>query len=309
VARFHKHQVSLCILVLPLIFPSAVIAQAQNSDTPTAEIAADNPVENPNETGVDSKSEGTNESSPAAHSKYHLVLGSGHTLLPDGSFSSGIHASIYSSTIYQAKDVWLLSNYIGDDSDRTIEGSIELTFIELNDLEEAATQTVEQNRNPFTSGKGILKFSASIDPGYLSNNGTEGLGTRLGVGFTTRPNDTATDVDTASRVFGGVVFRAIYGENATTNSGVGEVFLGLSHDRFWRFSEKGTGADAIERTINEKNRFIVDGRMDLPGILNSDQVRIHARVFADLPLSGKGPSDIRLSLLLTFSIDKLLGLN
>jgi len=47
--------------------------------------------------------------------------------------------------------------------------------------------------------------------------------------------------------------------------------------------------------------------MDVPGFFSNDAVRLHTRFYADLPASGRGPSDIRISLLLNVDIGSVFS--
>jgi len=171
-------------------------------------------------------------------------------------------------------------------------------------------ETVETDpNNPFTAGGGFLRFGASLDPIYTKNNNTEGLGIRIGTGFSTLPSETESDVTATGRIFSGIVFKANYGQDEAGRNGRGEIFLGFAHDEFWKYTETSNGDTNTSKRVDETSRVIVDGRLDLPGVFSSENVRLHANMFADLPTSGDGPSDIRISLLVTVDIGSIFQLN
>jgi hypothetical protein len=93
--------------------------------------------------------------------------------------------------------------------------------------------------------------------------------------------------------------------------GKGEVFIGYAKDKFWRYDRliDDTSTPPTIMQINETDRIVVDARMDVPQVFESEDVRLHARVFADLPASGNGPSDVRISLLLTVNLGAFFPVN
>ena len=58
---------------------------------------------------------------------------------------------------------------------------------------------------------------------------------------------------------------------------------------------------------DESERIVVDALLDIPAVFKSDDVRLAVRVYTDLPVSQEGPSDIRVSLLFSASLDKLFN--
>jgi len=272
-------------------------------------------------------------------SSYYLVLGTGNSLTPAGGFDTGSEATFRSTTNYEP----LLFNKSGN---RRARGSFELTFRNLDAPEETVNSTTDnsdtadnqgmdtgdmQNMDGgmtennssatpittmsraaelFAAERGRLRFDATYDPWYHSN---DHIGFRTGIGFSSIP-DQVDDVRVRSRYYFGPVFRADYGTADDDRNSVGEAFFGLAVDESWRFSRMvevpdGTGGTTTEQQrFNEAERFVIDGRLDVPGFFQNDKVRLRSRFLADLPLSGRGPSEIRISLLLSVDIGTIFSL-
>jgi len=79
----------------------------------------------------------------------------------------------------------------------------------------------------------------------------------------------------------------------------------VAKDDFWKWQEADSTGAIVNR--DESVRLIIDSRIDAPGIFDSDKARLSFRLFADAPMSGKGPSDVRISLLLNANIGKIFG--
>ena len=240
-------------------------------------------------------------------SQYYFLLGTSNSLQANGSFSSGLEVSLLSTTIYPVRQI-PFSPVTWKRSNKKVTGSVDLTYSEIGEIAESENGTTDPV-NPFSAGGGFLRFSGSIDPYYTKNNNTEGLGFRIGVGFSTQPSEPDGDVSTKERIVLGVLFKANYGLDEAGRNGRGEIFIGYAYDRFWKYEETLNSSETTTVNVNEVNRILVDGRLDLPGVFKSEEVRLHARLFADLPSSGLGPSDIRISILLTVDIGSLFQIN
>lgn len=243
-------------------------------------------------------------------SDFALLLGTANSLEGDGNFSAGLEASFQSTTDFVATTLPGIGRFYAPNSERVITGTFEITFSEIGSIDEdvddtgGASPPADSPRNPFEAGGGFFRLNTSADF-YFAPKGASGLGVRVGGGFSTQPSDNSDDdVDTRSRVYGGVVFRANYGADDRGREGKGEVFLGYAKDKFWKYDRiiDDSVMPALTERVNESGRLVVDARMDIPQVFESEDVRLHARLFADLPASGKGPSDIRVSLLLTVNL-------
>lgn len=242
------------------------------------------------------------------NSEYYFLLGSSNSLEANGSFSSGLEASFISKSRYLVRNIPLAPSS-WKNSTKKVTGMIELTYSEIGDIDKAEDSQTDP-LNPFSAGGGFFRFNGSIDPLYSKYDNTGGIGLRIGAGFGTQPDDdNRSEVNTRERFFAGTVFRANYGEDSLGRIGLGEVFIGFATDRFWNYSltsEQNLNASSV---VDEKRRIVIDGRLDLPGVFKSEEVRLLARLFADLPASGNGPGDLRISILLTVDIGTLLRAN
>ena len=231
-------------------------------------------------------------------SKFYALLGTVNSLEGDGGFSSGLEASFWSETAFRITNMWPFSQIT--DQHRDVLGSFEIIYSEIGNIEEGNEGPPDVS-NPFEAGGGFFRLNTSGDFFFSGGTRNSGLGFRLGGGLTTQPSEAENDVSTRARGYGGLVFRANYGDDPDGMNGKGELFLGYAKDKFWRYEtvDPMTMATTI---VDETSRVIVDARMDVPGLFQSENVRMHARIFADVPASGDGPSDVRISLLLTVNL-------
>ncbi len=242
-------------------------------------------------------------------SQYFALLGTANSLEGDGNFSSGLEASLMSVTHYPIAKLPILRNWTND-SEKLLTGTFEITFSEIGNIDDEAGDMPDPT-NPFAAGGGFFRLNTSGDIYFSGGNQVSGLGARVGGGFSTLPSEAEGDVDTRGRGYAGLVFRANYGKDPLGRQGKGEVFLGWAKDKFWRYDRvvDDTTMPPTLETVDETDRLIVDARMDVPQVFESEDVRIHARVFADIPASGNGPSDIRISLLLTVNLGAFFPVN
>lgn len=249
-------------------------------------------------------------------SEFVVLLGTVNSLEGDGNFSSGLEASFQSTTDFEAAKlpgIGRLGVYQG--TERIITGTFEITFSEIGSIDDEEQTGMSAmsaaSQNPFAAGGGFFRLNTSADF-YFADKGARGLGVRVGGGFSTQPSDSSDDdVDTRGRGYAGLVFRANYGVDEHGREGKGEVFLGLAKDKFWKFDRvvDDSVMPVVTERVDEAERIIVDARMDIPQVFESEDVRLHARLFADLPASGDGPSDIRISLLLTVNLGAFFPVN
>lgn len=119
-----------------------------------------------------------------------------------------------------------------------------------------------------------------------------------GVGLRSMISD-GKEVDVRRRVFGGARLQVLgYNAGGPAESFTdtrGHIELGVANDTFWRDTRR--------------SRVYAQGQLELPGI-GSKLVRFLTRATMDRPLSGSGPSEVRVSILSTLNpaeLGKLLG--
>ncbi|MBX2835896.1 MAG: hypothetical protein KTR35_03505 [Gammaproteobacteria bacterium] len=241
------------------------------------------------------------------NSDYYFYLGTSNSLTKDGDFDSGLEAALVSTSVYRYRNFPLLGKSMPD-SRKKLLGRVELVYAEIGQIDDDEVDSVDSTQlNPFAVGGGYLRFNMSVDPYFTQNNNTEGVGLRIGTGFSTHPFTESENIDTSARLFGGVVFKANYGNDQFGRKGKGEIFIGIARDNFWKYSQLSETADTLK--INESDRVIIDGSLDLPGVFESKNVRLLTRFYSDIPASGDGPRNIRFSLIFTINIGKLFNLN
>lgn len=103
------------------------------------------------------------------------------------------------------------------------------------------------------------------------------LGLQLGAGISSLPDSSLKVTKTAPRGFLGLTSNTIYGDGA-----LGEMFVGYAYDEFWE--------------VHSSQRYVADGVFMIPG-LRPRGFSVAVRMFADGPVDGTGPSEVRASLL------------
>jgi hypothetical protein len=135
------------------------------------------------------------------------------------------------------------------------------------------------------------------------------FGIAAGAGFSSRADEDSTDrASLAERYFGGLVFQAEYGNDKEKQQerATGRVFIGYAADDYWEWQV--TQPDGSTAWRREHDRWIVDARLDTPSFFKSKDVKFSVRLFADGPASGDGPSDVRVSLLVSVDIGSVFSL-
>lgn len=184
-------------------------------------------------------------------------------------------------------------------------GRFEATWSSIGKIDDEQAATVPMT-NPFAAGGGILRLN--IGPDLVMGQGWWGL--TGGIGLTTQPTETeGADVDARRRWYAGLLFLADYGTSEkNTDRMTGRVAIGYSDDRFWEWTQTvEENGMTIMRDRDESKRWFLDARIDGPGVFNSDSVKLSLRMFVDHPTSGDGPTDIRVSLLITADLGLIAG--
>ncbi|MGH8259474.1 MAG: hypothetical protein ACREUG_07260, partial [Steroidobacteraceae bacterium] len=224
-----------------------------------------------------------------------------------GGFTSNLEADFLSRTpLFGTQHLPLQA--AGRDTS-TIDGVFELTYAKIGAVSapsgsgSATPPTPAQNAvgNPFTSETGILRGNLSAEVTLKDQY----LGFAAGVGFTSRTSSTQqTSAHLSPREFIGLLFLADFGAGDKPHHTTGRVLLGYAHDKFWQ------PADSTDSSApNQPNRVFLDGRIDIPGVFKSNSVKFSFQIFADAPMAGHGPADVRFSLLISTALQSLLGIS
>ena len=183
-----------------------------------------------------------------------------------------------------------------------IRGTAEFEFTELGEIDDGGEPAQGENVDPFDAGGGIFRFNATGAYRLRNSNDLKVVG---GVGFTTQPDQSLSATNARGRYYLGIrVDNAKLGARR-------EAFLviGMSKDRLWKFNET-VDINGVATIVarDESARYVVEGRMTIPGIFGENRnVWLSGRVFADLPRSGDGPSDIRVSLHVSSDLNRLFN--
>ena len=255
-----------------------------------------------------------------------LDAGPVFSLENDGSFENGLELAITSTSRWTKR--WtgysdLRFSRIGaiDDSettDPTPPGNDDGMPTGADDTPTTPAAEDEDVFNPFAEGGNVVSFNA-----WMGLNLVGGPKTRLtspislifGGGFTTRPGE-AADLEARTRLFAGLRFQiARYGTEASQDlaGSSGYLQFGIAQDELWKFTELrdldgDPLTDAVPVSFDEKDRWFIETQVTIPNIsLGSDESgRLKVRLYADLPQSGDGPSDVRISALFQYDITRLI---
>lgn len=162
---------------------------------------------------------------------------------------------------------------------------------------EAGADAPEINPNDvIRSSPGQIRFSAGASTGvsdYYSVALTGGLSTIPGGGG---------DFPKPLRPHGQLSFlhRSFLGEGLYSR-----LSLGYAFDRYWLNREIVTAATAdapaVTRADKAYNRFVVEGLVLTSGVEAPAGISYAGRVTLNTPISGRGPSEVRLSILISMS--------
>ncbi|WP_293371232.1 hypothetical protein [Nevskia sp.] len=148
----------------------------------------------------------------------------------------------------------------------------------------------------FREDKGYLRFNTGVSTGIGKTNR---YSTFVSVGLSTIPG-VGGDFPQAlrPRVAAGMLARTFISEGFYTR-----LSLSVAHDEYWTTSTGSTAANV--RVINSYERGIVEALVLIPQ-LSSSGVTLAGRLGLDTPLDGKGPSEVRLSVLASVSFGDFL---
>jgi hypothetical protein len=256
---------------------------------------------------------------PATGSEFSLYLGTVQSLQAQGGFTSNVEASLISRTLLYGSRLAKEDSTNLSLADEPLDGVFEITYSKIGALVKSTTSGTSGNTgtggttgstgsssssttpNPFTTSAGILRVNGSIQKQFGL-----GLGMVVGAGLTTLPQTSGSSSEARPREFVAGEFLADYGAQDNADHATGRVLIGVAEDKFWEAVGASTAASATP-TPSEPRRLFLDGRIDSPGLLKSKSVKLSVRVYVDTPLSGHGPSDISISLLVSTTLESLFG--
>ncbi len=172
--------------------------------------------------------------------------------------------------------------------------------------------------NPFAEGGSIVRGNAYAvyypkstikgNPLYPPSFGLVG-----GIGFSTFSGGSGSSVEAKERYFYGARWQVnSYNRKLDpVNFGgtTGFVQFGMARDDIWQFEESidadgdpSTDPEVVQR--DERDRYFFEAQLEFPR-LGNETARLATRLFADIPKSGDGPSDIRISVLAAIDLKSL----
>ena len=140
--------------------------------------------------------------------------------------------------------------------------------------------------DPFSASSGIFRYTGGYQLHFNDWFGVMGV-----AGLTALREEDAQNVRTKPRLGIGAHFQTFYGDGA-----LGQLFFGYVDDFSWK---RVIATDDPAKPKNEHNyaRWVVDGLFFMPGV-DLGGFQLAARVTADAPIDRRGPSDVRVSILL-----------
>lgn len=155
----------------------------------------------------------------------------------------------------------------------------------------------EELDNPFLTIGGYLRVNLGVQVHW-----TDWSGMQLGGGYSSLPNDDGI-THMRPRGFIGPHFETLFPDGA-----YGSVFAGFAYDEFWErevFRDPNDPSQGTE-IRQDFDRFNVDLLFIFPP--EALGTRAVGRLFIDTPLDGEGPSDVRASILLYYSLSDWMQL-
>ena len=157
--------------------------------------------------------------------------------------------------------------------------------------------------NPFEEGGGV--FEASVYGVLRPPKTFSWAGIVAGAGLSSIPGAADSELETRQRTFAGIRFAA-QGYNAgdpkdSLAESVGFIHAGLAWDDLWEEVEiEPAAADGSSPAVlsDESKRYFLEGELELPRV-GTEWARIVMRLYASVPRSGDGPSDVRVSALMS----------
>ena len=227
-----------------------------------------------------------------AQNYVRLYTGVAYLLEADGGWDSNGEISFVSAHNWAP---------LGKNLRHQLRGIAEFEFTQVGAIDEksedGSPEKQETETNPFEAGGGIFRFNASIHYRVLRD-----LRFVVGAGFTTLPDESVRETRAESRYFLGARI-----DNPTLGADrEAYLVLGLARDNFWKFDKMVdmNGTETVNM-VDERDRLFAEGRFTIPGVFGDRNVWLSARVYADLPASGNGPSDIRVSLHISTDLNRL----
>jgi hypothetical protein len=165
--------------------------------------------------------------------------------------------------------------------------------------------TTKEFPNPFESGGGTLRSNFYLGWHPKASSSFAVLG---GFGVGTVPDSAVSELQAKGRVFAGVrlgvaAYNAARSADYFGNAS-GFVQFGVAYDDLWKFRDQGADGKVVER--DERERFFIEGQLRMQDAKDR-AVSLSPRIHIDLPTSGNGPSDIRVSLLASIKLERLRG--
>ncbi|HEY6322625.1 MAG TPA: hypothetical protein VJA16_13805 [Thermoanaerobaculia bacterium] len=167
-----------------------------------------------------------------------------------------------------------------------------------------SSSSSSSSSNPFQSGAGTLRTNV-----YFALFGSEfkerpaNISWIAGGGITTIPD--SSSVHSPTRGFTGI--RVDIGDLNTAQDAAhfggssGYFQVGYAYDNFWAFDKAPSSVAGAPGIPGQRHRIFIEGQVRFP----NSTLSISPRFFVDLPASGSGDSDIRISALATIDATKL----
>ncbi len=142
--------------------------------------------------------------------------------------------------------------------------------------------------NPFVKAGGYFRINSGVKAHF-----TDWIGLAYGAGLSSQPDTLERDVKLVPRGFIGLNLMTLFADGALS-----QMFVGYAYDQFWEYEERRESVEfgSETRRVKDYDRIVVDGSFTLPGV-RALGLGLVGRLYADTPVHGEGPSEVRASLL------------
>ncbi|MDB5967914.1 MAG: hypothetical protein JWQ90_364 [Hydrocarboniphaga sp.] len=220
--------------------------------------------------------------------RYSIYAGPAYTLTPDGSWSSGVDTVFRSETAPKGafRGYFQLSY--------TTRGGPKAEDGEPDDgAETEAGETAPEFVSPFDAKGGIVNIQTGGNWMPFSDPPYDWLGLSGRLGYESLPTEEGSSGLNTFKPFVsfGLVTRTIY----TDQHSLGQIFLGYSRDYRW-------DKDLTGDSKNRYDRVVFSGLLEL---FQVEKATIATRLFASMPVTGKGDTEFRISILAGFKLEDI----
>jgi hypothetical protein len=218
--------------------------------------------------------------------RYNIYAGPAYSLKPDGSWSNGVDTVFRSETpIEDPLRAYFQLSYTTRNGPKAEDGKAD------GGAAPAPGNTDLEFVSPFSAKGGIVNIQTGAN--WMASRTYDWIGLSLRGGYESLPTEKDGEGLNTFKPFGsvGLVTRTLY----TEQQSLGQLFLGYSHDRRW-------DKDLTGDSKNRYDRLVFSGLLEL---FQVSKATIATRLYASMPVTGKGDTEFRISVLIGFKLQDI----